>query len=135
MMDYVALRIKHLRVVLVLSVHISIPSTVEIIGPLAFSNCSRLIEVELCEGLQQIQQNAFLVCYSLERISIPSSVKEIGFGAFMYCSQLRNVELGEGLENIGRYAFAYCGSLERIVVPSVSEWWEVMYSISIVVRS
>ena len=79
---------------------------------------SRLMNVELCDGLEIIGEHAFDHCKSLVQIIIPSSVKVIGIFAFLGCSQLMNVELSEGLERIGMGAFSSCTSLECISIPS-----------------
>ncbi len=82
--------------------------------PRPFRSRHHLRTVELYEGLERIDADAFHECISLQRINIPSTVKEIGLGAFEGCSQLRNVELHEGLERIDWNAFRSCTSLTII---------------------
>jgi hypothetical protein len=81
------------------------------IGYEAFMSCSQLMSVELCEGLERINEGAFQFCRSLTSITIPSTVKDIDEMAFEGCNQLRNAELNEGLEQINNLVFAYCTSL------------------------
>jgi hypothetical protein len=98
--------------------HVKVDPAVKEIGERAFCNCHQLVSVELNEGLERIEYEAFTDCTSLRSIVIPSTVKEIRRGAFHECEQLWNVELREGLKWIGRAAFEGCRSLRRIRIPS-----------------
>ena len=98
--------------------HVRIDPTVKKIGNCAFMGCEKLVEVKLCEGLEEIGQAAFRGCNSLHRIKIPSTVKKIDQLALYGCIQLKRVELCEGLEKIGRSAFTNCSSLPTIKIPS-----------------
>ncbi len=80
--------------------HVNVDPTVKEIDWKAFEGCSQLRSVELCEGLESIDIEAFYGCALLASIVIPSTVKAIGWSAFAFCNQLRNVELLEGLERI-----------------------------------
>lgn len=97
--------------------NIKIPSTVNVIGSHAFSDCVQLVKVELCEGLGQIDCETFVGCLSLPNIKIPSTVKKIGWGAFAVCKQLISVELCESLQEIEGYAFQNCHSLRSLCIP------------------
>ena len=55
-------------------------------------DCKQLVEVELCEGLEEIAQRAFEGCISLKRFKVPSTVKMIGDWAFEGCHELVQVE-------------------------------------------
>ncbi|KAL7537528.1 hypothetical protein ACHAXR_007891 [Thalassiosira sp. AJA248-18] len=88
------------------------------IPPGAFRLVRKLEEVELCEGVEEIGENAFSCSLSLRRISIPSTVVRILSGAFFNCGQLEEVELSEGLLEIDTSAFSYCLSLRHIVIPT-----------------
>jgi BspA type Leucine rich repeat region (6 copies) len=101
--------------------HVKVDPAVKVIGPQAFDHCHLLSSVELCEGLERIEQGAFRGCTSLTQITIPQTVKEIGTFAFDGCNQLINVELPEGLESIHE-AFGYCTSLTSIRIPSTVKW-------------
>ncbi len=65
--------------------------------------------VELNEGLERIDEEAFEDCTSL------TSIRK---KAFRGCTQLRNVEMCEGLEWIDGSAFCRCTSLVQITIPS-----------------
>mmetsp|Transcript_1183 Transcript_1183/g.1966 ORF Transcript_1183/g.1966 Transcript_1183/m.1966 type:complete len:483 (-) Transcript_1183:391-1839(-) len=92
--------------------------SVRVIAARAFSECYKLVEVELCEGLEEIGEHAFCLCPSLRRITVPSSVRSICGWTFKGCRGLVEVELCEGLEAIGEWAFEGCISLRRITIPS-----------------
>ena len=61
---------------------IYIPSNIKIIGEGAFESCKYLINVNIAEGLQDINSVAFYDCYKLEKIILPKSLKSIGSGIF-----------------------------------------------------
>ena len=98
--------------------HVRIDPSVKVIDASAFRDCDKLIEVELCEGLELIGEHAFWGCKSLKCMAIPSSVKVIGKHAFHGCHQLVQVEFYEGLEKIEHSAFNECKSLKFIKVPA-----------------
>ena len=83
-----------------------------------FFTCRELKEVELCEGLLEIEERAFFCCSALKQIAIPSTVIRIGGNAFYSCTILEDVELCEGLQEIGKYAFIECKSLKHMTIPS-----------------
>ncbi len=113
------------------------------IGFLAFKRAP-LVQVSLAEGLQRIDDQAFMYCASLESVRIPESVSEIGTYAFSGCTSLEKVEipsqveslsmesfandtalteviLNEGLKTIGSGAFGGCTVLTGIELPSTLE--------------
>ncbi len=97
---------------------VTVDPSVKHIPENAFQDCTRLVEVQLHEGLRLIGAGAFMNCTSLPRIHFPSSVTEISSGAFYSCTGLVDVELQEGLRSIGAREFKICASLPRINIPS-----------------
>ncbi|KAL7527122.1 hypothetical protein ACHAXR_001813, partial [Thalassiosira sp. AJA248-18] len=97
---------------------IRVDASVTRIPPGAFQFLSKVEEVELCEGLLEIGENAFRGCFSLRSIAIPSTVARIPDCAFYYCTQLEEVGLCEGLLEIEANAFGYCESLSHIIIPN-----------------
>ena len=61
---------------------VTLPKTVRVIGPNAFTRCKRLKNIKLNNGLESIGAGAFYDCQALKEIMIPSSVKKIGRGCF-----------------------------------------------------
>ena len=51
--------------------HIQVHSSVTVLPEGVFGNQRLLEEVELCDGLLQIEDNAFQSCKALKRITIP----------------------------------------------------------------
>ena len=98
--------------------HARIDPSVKVIAASAFSSCEQLVEVEICEGVERIEEYAFSGCISLKRFRVPSTVKMIGNSAFSLCSQLVEVEFSEGLELIKSRAFSGCKLLKFMKVPS-----------------
>ena len=99
--------------------HVSIDPSIKVIISCAFSRCSRLIEVELHDGLEEIEEAAFMDCINLQRVfyydgkgknksyknGIPPSVRMIGSQVFLCCKKLANVELREDLKQLNMLRF------------------------------
>ena len=85
-------------------VYVRVHPSVTAIPERAFAECSKLEEVELCEGLLEIGPHAFDDCTALKRINIPSTVKHIGDWAFA-SSRLTSINLPDGIESIGECTF------------------------------
>ena len=84
----------------------------------AFSNCWQLISVEFHDGIEIIEEWAFMGCRSRGSIKL-LGVKIIKEGAFHNCALLTDVEFGDKLETIEQSAFSYCRSLRNIIMPTV----------------
>lgn len=88
---------------------VSIPPSVEYIGPWAFQNCTSLIGVFFDDKenskLREIDNYAFSNCYFLGCISLPKSLKIIGQGAFINCESLENLKIPNSVTSIGPSAF------------------------------
>ena len=62
------------------------------IDPKAFSDCKKIISMDIPEHVTHIGPNAFQSCSLLETIKLPSSLKRIGSNAFSGCGNLICVE-------------------------------------------
>ena len=86
-----------------------------------FSGCSKLETVTFEDGIQveDLPNNMFMNCTSLESIEIPASVKSLGISAFNGCTNLTNVTFEEGtqLTSFGSNCFYGC-PLDVFVLPS-----------------
>ena len=69
-------------------------------------------------GVETIDNGAFLNYRHLTSIRIPDSVREIGPWAFQNCTALREVNISDKVEKIGYEAFRDCTALERIRLPA-----------------
>ncbi len=78
----------------------------------------QLISVEFHDGVEMIEERAFLYCRSLRSIKL-LGVKIIKQSAFQFCYSLTDVEFGDKLETIESMAFGSCSSLKKIKMPTV----------------
>jgi hypothetical protein len=100
---------------------ISIPASVERIGPTCFAECKGLqrIQFEFGSVLRSIDPSAFFNCTGLKSISIPRAVQEIGAECFGYCESLESLEFecDSKLTCIHDYAFTFCTALTSLFFP------------------
>lgn len=61
--------------------------------------------LDIPEGVEAVNNYAFMNYMSAEAINIPSSVKTVGTQAFSGCKAVKTLSLGEGVETIGMNAF------------------------------
>ncbi len=98
---------------------VKIPSSIQLIGEGAFSDCKGLQKIELPEGIHTVSTALFSGCTSLEQVIIPDSVTHIGERAFEDCSSLTEIELPQGVEVISNHAFSGCQLLNDVTLPDV----------------
>jgi hypothetical protein len=81
-----------------------------------FYGCSKLKKVTLSSLsiLENISNDAFIRCQSLEEINLPSTVIYIGPKAFYKCGSLKEIFIGDAVKEIGTNAFAGCERLTRL---------------------
>ena len=82
----------------------------------AFEGCN-LTEIEIPEGVTDIGDEAFYLCYELRSIKIPDSVKAIGYAAFQDCEHLQSIVIPDGVREIEDYTFCNCANLQSIEIP------------------
>ena len=96
----------------------TIPSSVTIIGGIAFADCSGLTSITIPNNVTSIGSAAFQNCSSLTSVTIGNSVTSIGSIAFGSCSSLTSVTIGNNVTSIGTSAFYGCSSLTSITIPN-----------------
>ncbi len=102
---------------------ITVPKTIEgkqvvSIGSEAFMDNSKLVIVNLPEGIVTISERAFASCTSLRSITIPGTVMTIGDNAFEGCYRLSDLKITDShLVSLGEYAFGGCASLTSFTIP------------------
>mmetsp|Transcript_37666 Transcript_37666/g.64239 ORF Transcript_37666/g.64239 Transcript_37666/m.64239 type:complete len:751 (-) Transcript_37666:6-2258(-) len=110
--------------------HVLIDPSVKSIHSFAFLNSQRLVEVELCDGLQVIEEGAFRNCRSLRSVKCSSAVYAIGENAPSVTTSTASskvVAIGgkcEGIissNRIEKNAFKDCISLKCVEIPSSVE--------------
>lgn len=98
------------------AVEITLPDTVTIIKQDTFSGMSKLVKVNLGNGVQTIENSAFNDCKNLQEIELPDTVTSLG-AAFNQCKNLKKIKLSNNIEVLERYTFDDCISLESIIIP------------------
>ena len=88
------------------------------LGDDVFSGCSNLDEVNIPQGITEIDNRLFLDCTDLTTIVIPNSITKIGFCAFSGCTSLSSVTIGSSVDEIVESAFWACTSLTSITIPA-----------------
>jgi hypothetical protein len=102
----------------------------------AFSYCTKLLDITLCDSLttieeyafeygrftnitlpnslEHLEKYAFKYCENLTEITLPTSLKVVGYRAFYNCTSLRFVTFSDGVEEIGEESFYECINIEKI---------------------
>ena len=83
-----------------------------------FSNCKKLTNVVLQDGVTSVDNDAFFHCTSLTNITIPNTVTRIADWAFAGCSGLTSITIPNSVTSVGSYAFSNCTSLTSLTIPS-----------------
>jgi len=97
---------------------ISIPKSIQQIGQNAFYECSSLQTAAIEGEIKTLPHGMFDGCTSLTTLSIPETVTSIGGRAFFLCVSLNELSLPEEVQQIGPGAFAGCRNLTRLDLPS-----------------
>lgn len=109
--------------------NITIPETVEYIGPYAFESCVKLKEITIPDSVTAIEEGAFSYCTNLEKINLGDNIGYIGLFAFEE-TKIKNIYLGDNVYNVTG-AFVGCEELESITVsennPNFSTDGEALY--------
>lgn len=90
----------------------------------AFSNCSKIKEIEFTMPIESIPAGLFLNCTSLTTFTYDKNcLKFINSNAFNMCTALVNIEIGGFVEDIARTAFRNCTGLVSITVDAANEYY------------
>ena len=74
-------------------------------------------EIEIPDGVEEIEQYAFCSFENLKKVKFPNSLKFISEGMFAYCDNLEEVEISDEVETIEEFAFFECENLKRVNFP------------------
>ena len=96
----------------------TVPSTVKELDPYAFTNCTTLKQITICEGITALKEGVFYGCAALETVNLPASLIQIGDYAFTGCKHLSAISLPNGLQQIGYRAFENCSNLKSVTFPA-----------------
>ena len=98
----------------------SVPVGTEVIGRDAWGKMDKLQNINLPEGLLEIESLAFSGCMGLTAIKLPSTLREIGGYAFEF-TMLRYIIIPEGITVLRNDVFGECFGLNTVVLPSTLE--------------
>ena len=98
----------------------TVPEGTEVIGNDAWGKMDKLKNINLPEGLIEIESLAFSGCMGLTAIQLPSTLKQIGGYAFEF-TMLRHIVIPEGITVLRNDVFGECFGLNTIVLPSTLE--------------
>ncbi len=93
---------------------LTLPASLEYIGPLAFNGCMELLSLTIPEGVRQIDSEAFSWCRGLAELSFDCREADIGPRAFYFCLGLKGPLILKGVRNVGNAAFAACMNLREV---------------------
>lgn len=100
---------------------ILLPDSLKEIRSAAFSNCRKLLAIDLPGGLTVLGLSALHGCKKLASVTIPDGVTILEGFVFSDCKMLMEVNLPKNLTGIGQYAFSGCESLQMISLPKTVE--------------
>ncbi|MDD6704528.1 MAG: leucine-rich repeat domain-containing protein, partial [Clostridiaceae bacterium] len=94
--------------------NITIPETVEYIGPYAFASCFELKEITVPDSVAEIADGTFSYCMNLETLNLGDELEYIGLRA-LEGTKVKSVYIGKSVANV-LGAFAGCNTIENITV-------------------
>ena len=92
-------------------------SPVQDIGEDVFYYCTSLQEITIPDGITELKGSTFGNCRALKKITLPEGITYLGSGCFYNCVMLEEIQLPESLTGMNDYAFFNCGSLKRLTIP------------------
>ena len=96
---------------------IKVPDSVNKIGRHAFSFNAELKKIDISQtSVKIINPMTFINCTSLDEVLLPETITEIGLASFMGCEKLTEITLPSQLESIGQSAFMGT-AIEKIRIP------------------
>ena len=93
---------------------LTLPGSLEYIGPLAFNGCMELLSLTIPEGVRRIDSEAFSWCRGLTELFFDCRDADIGPRAFYFCLGLKGPLLLKGVQHIENAAFAACMNLREV---------------------
>lgn len=98
--------------------HIKMPQSLEEIGEESFRGCRSLEEMDIPAYTTKIHTSAFRDCVNMKKLVIRNNCIKVGERAFENCATLEDVNLPDGLTEIYGGVFNSCKSLKSIKLPS-----------------
>ena len=98
---------------------------VTIISEHAFSQCDA-VSINIPEGVQSIESEAFSDCRKLVSISLPETLDTIGDHAFSQNTNLQKINMPMSIESMGMNPFSDCMSLSTIDISPFHPGFTIM---------
>ena len=96
---------------------ITLPTSIRVIGDLAFADCRLLNSIIIQDGVKSIGKSAFINCKKLSSVIISNGIQTISHSLFKGCDKLISVSIPNSVEVIESAAFYRCKSLVSVVFP------------------
>lgn len=98
---------------------VKIPGSISFIESGAFEGCVNLKNVTIAKNsnLKTIYGSSFANCTSLENINLPEGLTDIENGAFSGCTNLESIDLPDSLTDLGEGIFNQCTKLQSLTIP------------------
>ena len=106
---------------------VTLPDTLESLGPYAFFGCWELKTVVFNPSLKEIGDHAFVGCAELRDLTLPDTLETIGKFAFSGCGSLKTVSFPGSVKSIGTGAFKDCSHLSDVWFDDTKAAWESIY--------
>lgn len=97
---------------------LTLPSSMRVLGELAFYNCASLKSIDFSTGIHTISRMCFQNCKALTSVKLPASMRTLGLQAFTYDEKISTLTLNEGLERMDNSVFLGCKAIRRVTIPS-----------------
>lgn len=91
-----------------------LPSHLIRVNHASFHRCA-LSSVTVPEGVEVIEQDAFVANKRLREVSLPSTLTTLQRGVFFGCSALEELEIPASVTYVGEYCLMDCPSLKRVI--------------------
>ena len=104
-------------------VEFTVPKTLQVLGPMAFSNVSTLetIRLEDESELKGFFLKVFYNCINLTKVDFGKAsgkFRNIANSAFENCSKLETIDIPKSTVRLGNRAFVGCTSMKSIIIPA-----------------
>ena len=102
----------------------TIPSTVTGLEDNAFSECGKIKQIIMPEGLETINGGAFMNCAGLTEININENVRTVGLAAFLGCEALKTVNIASiAPKDVAANIFKDCDALATVNYYGTESQW------------
>ena len=86
-----------------------IPQTVYELGEGAYSNCEKITEITVPDGVVLLKDKLFYGCSSLKKITLHNGIEGIGVKSFSGCDKITTLTIPDSVLHIGEDAFMDTG--------------------------